>query len=372
VAIARGGVELAKVALIAPKAKLALSVDGNLKQGVVLGVAGKASADLLTPLVPGVRELYGDMDVQLRLAPGAADELEGSAELRDGYVRLGSGQFLRKLGGKLVLDGRRVRVEDASAAFGGGVLRAGGTLDVRGARVVGYELELGADGVAFEPQDRFTVALDAAGRLRWQEGSPAPKLEGRVLVNKLVYGRHVQLPDAVIAFNRDERARSHDAARDRVLLDVEVEHEQPLLIRNNFLDAEVAVVGKDRKLRITGSDQRFGLLGKLEVLRGRVLYRGDEFRITQGMIAFDDPQRVAPDFELRAVAEKRKRKDAQILLWTRGNRHTFDLQVRCEANGGAPPPFTCDFRDNRLRCDSLDDLVRLWVCRPEAALSSAP
>lgn len=372
VAIARGAVELASVALAAPKAKLALSAAGNLKQGVALTAAGKASADLLTPLLPGVRELYGDMDVRLQLGLGAGSRVAGHAQLQDGYVQLASGTFFRKLGGKLVLDGGRVRVEGVSAAFGGGVLHTSGALELRGARVTGYDLEVGADHVAFEPQDRFTVALDATGRLRWSEGGPAPKLSGRVKVQKLVYGRHVQLPDAVIAFNRDERALRYDPARDRVLLDVEVEHDQPLVIRNNFLDAEVAVVGPQRTLRVTGSDQRFGLLGKLEVLRGRVLYRGDEFKITRGAIVFEDPQRVAPDFELRAVAEKRKRPDAQILLWTRGNRHTFDLQVRCEASGAEPPPFTCDFRDNRLRCDSFDDLVRLWVCRPETELSSAP
>jgi hypothetical protein len=372
VAVARGAVELAGIALTAPKARLELSAGGNLKQGAELTVAGKASADLLTPLLPGAAELYGDMDVRLQLGLGAGHKLKGHAALQDGYARLDSGAFLRKLGGKLLLEGQRVRVQEASAAFGGGVLRTGGTLELRGARVVAYDLELAADQVAFEPQDRFTVAFDASGGLRWAEGGPAPKLSGKVKLQKLVYGRHVQLPDAVIAFNRDERAQKYDPARDRVLFDVQVEHEQPLVIRNNFLDAEVALVGSPRTLRVTGSDQRLGLLGKLQVLRGRVLYRGDEFKITRGAIAFDDPSSVAPDFEVRAVAEKRKRPGSTILLWTRGNRHSFDLQVRCEASGGEPPPFTCDFRDNRLRCDSFNDLMRLWVCQPEAELSRVP
>jgi len=180
----------------------------------------------------------------------------------------------------------------------------------------------------------------------------------------------VQLPDALISLNRGERAGG--AARDRLQLDIDVQHEQPLVIRNNFLDAEVAVVGAERKLRIVGSDRRLGLLGKLEVLRGRVLYRGDEFRVTRGDIAFDDAERIAPSFDLRAVAEKRKRPDATILFSARGSRDSFDLEVRCDASGPEPPPFTCDFADNRLRCDSFDDLVRLWVCRPDAQLSSAP
>jgi translocation and assembly module TamB len=363
---------LAGAELAGPKAKLALGAGGNLKQGARLSAAGKISAGVLAPLVPGVRELFGDMDVKLELGLGERLQLRGQAQLSDGYVQLDTGTFIRKVNGKLVLDGQRVRVEALSAAFGGGVLSASGTLDLRGARIVGYDLELGADRVAFEPQERFEVALDATGGLTWAQGGAAPKLKARVRVHKLVYARHVQLPDALISLNRGERAAAYDPARDRLTLDIEVEHEQPLVIRNNFLDAEVAVVGPGRKLRVVGSDQRLGLLGKLEVLRGRVLFRGDEFKVTRGDIAFDDAERLDPSFDLRGVAEKRKRPDATILFSARGSRDTFDLKVSCEASGPEPPPFTCDFTDNRFRCDSFDALVRLWVCRPGAELSSAP
>jgi hypothetical protein len=103
-----------------------------------------------------------------------------------------------------------------------------------------------------------------------------------------------------------------------------------------------------------------------------VLYRGEEFRITRGAIAFEDPDRVAPSFDLRGVGEKRRRPDATIHFLARGSRDTFDLQVRCEASGSPPPPFTCDFTDNRFRCDSFEDLVQLFVCKPQAELSRMP
>ena len=100
-----------------------------------------------------------------------------------------------------------------------------------------------------------------------------------------------------------------------------------------------------------------------------MLFRGDEFKVSRGEIAFDDKQRVAPRFEVRAVAESKKRKDASIVFAAHGDRDAFEIRVSCDA-ADAPKPFTCDFAQNKLRCDSFDDLVTLWVCRPGSQLSS--
>jgi hypothetical protein len=374
VQVARGALSLAGAELVAPKAKLALGAEGSLVQGARLTAQGKIAAGLLAKVLPGVRDLFGDLDVRLALEPGASPRLRGRAELHEGFVRLTSGVHLRKVSGVLELDGERARAADVRAEFGGGVLRASGALSLAGLEITGYDLDLAADDIAFEPQERFEVALDAQAKLRSQpEGAP-PLLEGGVRLRKLVYGRHIQLPEALIAMNREERATRarYAPARDRIRFALDFTHEAPLIIRNNLIDTEVVAEGPTRSLRLVGSDQRFGLVGELAVQRGRVLYRGDEFRITRGVIAFDDEERVVPRFDLRAVAERKKRPDANIVFLARGDREAFDLQIRCDARSSAPPPFTCDFAQDRLRCDDLDALIRLWVCRAEHALTSSP
>jgi hypothetical protein len=194
-----------------------------------------------------------------------------------------------------------------------------------------------------------------------------------VRVERFVYGRHIELPHALIAINQaDRRERaSYDPARDRVAFDLVLEQAAPLVVRNRMIDAELRVQGQGRTLRVVGTDQRFGLLGGMEVDRGRVLFHGDEFEIARGAVRFDDETRVAPVFELRAVAKKRTRKDASIVLQAKGDRESFALDVHCDAGTARvlAPPFACAFEHDRLRCDGFEQLATLWSCPVRTELS---
>ena len=124
---------------------------------------------------------------------------------------------------------------------------------------------------------------------------------------------------------------------------------------------------------MVGTNQRFGLLGGMEVARGRVLFHGDEFEIARGAVSFGEETRVAPVFELRAVAKKRTRKDASIVLEAKGDRETFALDVHCDAGAARvlAPPFACAFAHDQLRCDRFEQLATLWSCPVRTELSKA-
>jgi hypothetical protein len=187
------------------------------------------------------------------------------------------------------------------------------------------------------------------------------------------FGRHIELPEALVALNRDDKKSraQYDPKRDRLALDLSLEHAAPLVVRNNFIDAELRVTGQSPRLRLLGTDQRFGVLGALEVSRGRVLFHGDEFEIARGAVELTDAARIAPEFELKAVARKRTRKDASIVFEARGDRDAFHLGVHCDASGARvlAPPFACDFTGDALRCDRFEELVELWRCPVRTELS---
>jgi hypothetical protein len=372
-----GALELSGAALRGPKQQLVLSAAGSLAAGPRLIVDGTVAASLFSRTSRPTADAFGEVALHLEWSPGAQPALRGHAEPRDVLVRVEQGAFVRKLHGKLILAGEHVQLEGVGAELGGGELELQGELALQGLRVSSYDVALKATKVALEPQPRLEITFDSDTRLSWPGGSAAPKLSGQVRLKRVLYGRHIQLPEALTALNREDRATlaAYDPARDRLLLDLEVEHVQPMRIRNNFLDAELSLSGPDRKLRVVGSDQRFGLIGKLTVGRGRVLFHGDEFVVTRGEIAFDDEHRVAPSFDVRAVAERKGRADASVVFRARGTREAFDIGVRCDAGAagaaGEPPPFSCEYAHDKLRCDSFDELVQLWLCRSKATLSSA-
>jgi translocation and assembly module TamB len=325
-------------------------------------------------VLPLVSEAYGDVGVHVELAPGRTPLVRAKLELRELITHVGPELIVRKVNGTIAIEDTKAKLDGLRGQLGGGTLELGGQMELSGLSVTRYDLTLGAKKVALEPQPRFEITFDADARLESGKNGRPPKVSGTFKVARLLYGRHIQLPEALVAMNRSDRtARSGYApGRDRLLVDIAIEHSAPLVVRNNFLDAELSLRGGERKLRVVGSDQRFGLLGELAVDRGRVLYRGDEFQITRGAVSFADPERVDPVFDLRAIAQKRARADASIVFSARGDRDAFQIDVRCDTkHGTAPEPFDCDFANDKLRCDGFDILVQQFACRPKTELSSA-
>ena len=83
----------------------------------------------------------------------------------------------------------------------------------------------------------------AHARLQSGEGGKPPKVTGKFEIARLVYGRHIQMPEMLVAMNRSDRSTraAYDPARDKLLVDITVQHTQPLHVRNNFLDAELSL-----------------------------------------------------------------------------------------------------------------------------------
>ncbi|MFI5305891.1 MAG: translocation/assembly module TamB domain-containing protein [Polyangiales bacterium] len=370
-----GKLELHDATLDGPKAVLVLSATGSLEHEPRVLADGTAAASLFTRSSEPLVQAFGDVSIHAALSPGAEPFLRVVAEPREVLVRVAPGLAIRKLRGTLVLEGERVRAQQLEADVGGGVLTLGGELALRGIHVSSYDLTITAERVAIEPQPKLETVFDAETKLQWSGAAAPPVLTGSVRLKSLLYARHLQLPEALSAVNRQDRtnAAEYDPARDRLRFDLEVEHEKPLRVHNNVLDAELELAGEERKLHLKGSDQRFGVVGKLAVARGKVLFHGDEFQITRGEVGFVDERRVTPSFELRAIAERRAQTDTNIVLVARGGRDAFDLHVECEPAAGRAdtPPFTCDYAHEELRCDSFEHLVKLWLCRGTTELSSA-
>jgi len=355
--------------------RVRLGADGTLPHARLTAKGAiPAGALLVAAPVPLVSEAFGEVAIDAALPlDGAPAHL--LLQPQDAIVHLASGIVARKVRGSIALEPEGVRLDDLTALVGGGTVHASGTLRRTGAALDRYDLALTAQDVAIEPAPRFALGFDADVHLRTRAADAPPLLSGTLRVENFVYGRHIELPEALIALNiadRRERA-SYDPARDHVAFDLELDQATPLVVRNRMIDAELRVQGQARTLRLVGTDQRFGLLGGLEVERGRVLFHGDEFEIARGAVSFGEETRVAPVFELRAVAKKRTRKDASIVLEAKGDRESFSLGVRCDAGGARvlAPPFACEFARDQLRCDSFEQLVSLWSCPVRTELSQA-
>jgi autotransporter translocation and assembly factor TamB len=264
-----------------------------------------------------------------------------------------------QLKGRASLEGRALRFHDVTGAFGSGMLTLSGALALAGARPRSADLKLALRKFALAPQPRFDIALDADSTLKWTAGDALPVLGGQVTLTRMHYARHVQLPEAVIALGR----KSKDASEPTVAVDVLVGHRAPLTVRNDFLDVELEMAGKDKAIRVVGTDAQLGAVGELSVLRGRALFRGATLTVRRGVISFKSEKSVVPALDLLADAPAKRRPGGLIHFEAKGDPSRFDLQLHCQADGAVPPPFTCAYAGADMTCGNFAELTALWACQ---------
>ncbi|MDH5672340.1 MAG: translocation/assembly module TamB domain-containing protein [Myxococcales bacterium] len=365
-ALRDGRIELGELPLLGERAKLTLQGTLTTTDGPQLRGEGMLAASLLAGLSPFVDSAYGDIDVAFTMDTERG--LRATLHPREALVTVDPGGLpVRKVRGELRFDGQALVLEALEGELGGGRLELSGRFEFEGGAIARYALKLTGRDLVLEPQPRFELALDADTTIEWQ-GQGLPHWQGEIALSKLLYARHIQIPEALIAIN-DREAReqgSYDPGRDRFSMALRLRDLQPIRIRNDAIDASFS---SNDGFELVGTDQRFGLLGELKVVEGRVLFRGDEFTLQRGSMSFGDRQRIAPRFQVLASAKARKRRGADIVFRAKGDRDLFELSVVCEPRSGdgapVPPPFRCDYRDNAVHCDDFDALLTLWLCRPE-------
>jgi translocation and assembly module TamB len=181
------------------------------------------------------------------------------------------------------------------------------------------------------------VALAAEVEVGWARGERLPTARGELRIQRLAFTRNIDLGTTLGQLSRTQRAEvsRYDPEADRVLLDLRIADEQPFVVRNNLVEAELAIDDSQRPFRIVGTDQRFGVLGNLEFTRGRIFFRNAVFELTRGTLAFDDETRIDPSFQLAAVTDVRRGGDLQAARWrimldARGSMGSFQIGTRSD------------------------------------------
>jgi hypothetical protein len=362
IALRDGRVQLRDVVLSAEGVRWTLQGELDVERGVDLSATGELPIAPLLSSTPFVESAEGNLHVALALRGADATlALTGEAQPRDVTLVIGPLKTpWTQLKGRASLEGRALRFHDVTGGFGSGTLTLSGALALAGARPRSADLKLALRKFALAPQPRFDIALDADSTLKWSAGDALPVLGGQVTLTRMHYARHVQLPEAVIALGR----KSKDASEPTVAVDVLVGHRAPLTVRNDFLDVELEMTGKDKAIRVVGTDAQLGAVGELSVLRGRALFRGATLTVRRGVISFTSEKSVVPALDLLADAPAKRRPGGLVHFEAKGDPSRFDLQLRCQASGGAvPPPFACSYAGADMTCGNFAELTALWACQ---------
>jgi len=96
-------------------------------------------------------------------------------------------------------------------------------------------------------------------------------------------------------------------------------------VRNNILDARLRIDDREEPLRLVGTNQTFGFLGRILGTRGRVRYAGKVFEIRYAAVSFRDRYRPDnPHFRVTADGEVR---DWKVTVTAEGTVDNYEIKL---------------------------------------------
>jgi translocation and assembly module TamB len=270
----------------------------------------------LASLIPRVDRASGWLEASLNVTGKmTSPAYVGEAHLKKGELAFrGVPMPLSDMNVDLAIGGGEVRIVRGIGTVGGGSVSIAGRAPIHGFRLGDVSGAVTARGVSVPIVDGIAMTCDADLRAEWneksdEEESSLPRISGDITLTSFSYTRPIGIGTADInaIAQRDRRKMfdAYDPADDFVTFDVQLKSKDPLRLRNNLVEAQLLV--DSDALVFSGTNQRFGLRGRMRILPGgRIRLRSNEFEVRQGYVRFDNATRVAPNVDITAVTDYRR------------------------------------------------------------------
>lgn len=246
--------------------------------------------------------------------PWDAPKPAGGFVLKDGlFQRRRDQATISQVNAEVGFGRGTLEVRSVTAKVGGGHVTGKGSAPFAGLALGDFRGTVIANDINIPTLDGIDITVDANLEALWsarrQRDDPTlPKVTGDVLLKHFRYTRPVTMNADIATLARRGRRtefESYDPSDDFVELDLLVNAGSPIRLSNNLIEAALRI---DRPgLQLTGTNQRFGMRGRLEIVPGgRIRIRRSEFEIQNGEIRFADPTAIAPLVDVNAVTEYRR------------------------------------------------------------------
>lgn len=259
-------------------------------------VRGRVQAALLQLFVSDIRA-EGSADVALTIdGTMTAPRVVGTAELHDAQIKFaGFPQLIDEINGTVRFRGDRIEIESVRATIGGGTVVAGGSIALDGMSPKSVRITLQGTDVSIRYYEGLTV--ESNFNLLLTGDAERALLQGDVDVTRALYFKDFDIQQTLLnALLARNRVTPITAAtwQDRIGLRVHLSAPDTLAVQNN-----IAEVTGSAQLDLTGTVANPVILGEVSLDEGgRVRIQGVDYRVTRGTIAFQNPFRIDPFFDV--------------------------------------------------------------------------
>ncbi len=279
--------------------RLAVSGEASLlTRDLDVALIGRVDLRMIGGFVPGTTT-GGAAEIDLRFTgPFAAPAIDGTLLVQDGELQSIDPQVvLDAVGGRILLEGGRLRVVDVAGSVNGGPFTLTGELRHEAFTITAGQLDFSGRQIALNVPQGFRTEVDA--ELVFQFEAANPRLTGRATIQRGAYREPLSLAAGLVgAAQRRQVAAGRPEATwlDRLSLNVAISSAEDLIVDNNYGRLDLAL-----DVRLVGSAGRPAIVGRAEVREGGVLYLGGRaYQVENGVIDFVDQNEIRPDLNITA------------------------------------------------------------------------
>jgi hypothetical protein len=291
--LTEGVLSTKRLVVAGPKTRLTLEGAVGARR-LDLRVAGKVDLGLLELTSPTVEKAGGVLTLDAALGGSPSDvNLVGTGRVEGGLFQL-RGFENRATGftGDLIFSQSSVLIERAEGRWAGGKLAVSGSLQLE--RFLPKSLALRLDVSGARPRFSFST-LDmtgtVSGRLTWSGAWARSQIAGALSVERGLVNPKLDWQSMV---GSRRVAEAYDPSAEVMDFDLLFKADEPIRVKND--EADLEVLGE---VRLTGTNERFGMLGAVSVVRGgRVVFLGREYAMESGVVEFRDRYRFKTRYDL--------------------------------------------------------------------------
>jgi outer membrane protein assembly complex protein YaeT len=203
---------------------------------------------------------------------------------------------LEDLKGAIEFTGRNVTVAKMEGQLNGGPLHASGTALLNGRNLDQVNFKIKSQGTAWNIPEGLETAADID--LSVTGGSLAYNVEGTVRILDGSYRESLAIERGLFrTLSADSTLPANLPGQQTtpINLNIRVETVDPILVSNELLNGEITA-----NLRVTGTPQRLGLIGRADINEGANFYIGGRnYLIDRGAVTFTNQSKIEPTLDVR-------------------------------------------------------------------------
>jgi hypothetical protein len=306
IALERQQVRIDELQLVGDDTRLRVSGTVGLNdQRIALKATGDANLGILQGFFRDVRgagraELTASID-----GPLAQPQFSGSATITDGRIRHFSiPNALDAINGTIRFDAGGIRLDEVTAAMGGGRVQFGGRIGLDGYEPGELDVTARGSDMHLRVPEGVRSVVDADLSLRGTFKSPT--LGGTVTVKSALWNRRVDTPGSIFDLASRRSAGPGAPAPADAAPTVPLKFDLQLLMPSTLrVENNLARLVASADLTLKGTYDRPVIAGHADVERGEVTFEGRRYHITHGTMDFTNPARIEPFFDVEAETNVR-------------------------------------------------------------------